>query len=144
MIRRLDNYDGASINFGKCFVFNLPKTKEEDFVFRLGLVEGERGYLDIGQRAVVEMAMMLGWMSPQERDRLTDEFAADLLEQLGEIDTLQEEIESIEAAGVTVRSLARELDLAEAKADDAITQFHAAEERIKELEVMITELSDDQ
>lgn len=140
MIIRQDDFTWHAASPNRCFALGRPKLKGEAGVFLLGVadteeneVRGVKGQVQISEGAVREMAIMLDWHAPEAiaRWRKLHERAVHALEE--RIAYLEGEIEQADPSNPTIRQLARALDLAEAKADDAIKQFQAADAELKKL-----------
>ena len=133
MIVPIEDFSWTSASPNLCFVYKRPLLKGER-AFRLGMIEDERGSLDICSGAVEELAQQIGWVDPErfeELRRANDRLA----ESIKQMQDTQEDR--------TVRELARELDVCEAKLDDCMGQFNAAEERAKEQDIYIASLEED-
>ncbi len=74
-IHRRPDFDHHSINPGKCFVLNRVKGPREEGIFRVGNVDMERGWLDISEGAVGEMANQLGWVPVKRAKQLESDLA---------------------------------------------------------------------
>ena len=89
LIRHMPDFDMQSAKPGVCFIRNIPKQPKEGGVFRCGNIDEERGWLDISEGAVEEMAHMLGWVHADKADALKDELEKvklDLREALRKVD----------------------------------------------------------
>ena len=70
MILQRDDYDSGSLFPGLCSILRIPRQPEENGIFRCGSVVDEAGWLDISQRAVGEMAAKIGWLPPEQVEKL--------------------------------------------------------------------------
>lgn len=70
MILHRDNYDAGSLRPGLCSILGIPRQPEETGVFRCGNIDTERGWLDISERAVGEMAAKIGWLPADQVAKL--------------------------------------------------------------------------
>jgi len=131
---KLPEFDQYSITPTVCFVMGVPRQKYEKVVFRLGHTDGDQGFVEISEQVVRSMAADLGMKDEKAVGRAHQKHNDTVCELREEIEGLQEMVDQLTGNSPTVRQLSRELDFAEAKADDAIRQFQEAERRIKELE----------
>lgn len=137
MIVEIDDFGWQSANPLKCFVLNRPRQAGEK-AFRIGMIDEERGTLDISEAAVTQMAQMCGWKSPEEYEEL--EVANEV--QHNQLLAMKEDLIAAGKLSPDIRQLVHDLDLAEAVRDDAIAQFQAAEDRVKELELEVETLTE--
>ena len=133
MIVPIEDFSWTSASPNMCFAYKRPLLKGER-AFRIGMIEDERGSLDICSGAIEELAQHIGWVHPERFDELR-QLNDRLVGVIKHMEDTQEDR--------TVRELARELDTVEAKLDDCIGQFNAAEERAKEQDIYIASLEED-
>lgn len=127
-IAKIADFTVTSATPGKCFILGTAKPRNETFVYRIGEVDQrKRGTVEISAQACRELAQMVGWTSPQTREQLQEQ--VDMLAV--ELEAAEELLQERQALIDTIRTLTRELDLAQAVRDDAISQFHAQEKQAK-------------
>jgi len=80
-----NDFEQGSVIPHRCFVYNRKLDPDEHFIFRLGDIQTERGYLDICPTAVREMAASMGMATAEELDKAKDE-AKGYLERMREME----------------------------------------------------------
>lgn len=65
-IRKIEDFTMQSASPGLCFVHRNLKPKADPGVFRVGYIEQEVGWIDIGYPAIREMAHLIGWADEEE------------------------------------------------------------------------------
>lgn len=89
VITRRADFEPGSAQPSQCLILKRPKTTDEGGIFRCGMIDYERGWLDISEGAVTEMALKLGWGSAEEVSSLKDEVRAltrELKDLRGQVD----------------------------------------------------------
>lgn len=106
---------------GLCFAHRSLKPKADPGVFRIGYIEAEVGWIDLGYPAVREMAHLIGWADEVEVTELNQSLAT----ALNEVAELRKKVDDSTLDTVIKLSL-------KAQAADKKARRYGA--RVKELE----------
>lgn len=99
-LTKFPEFDHLSARGATCYLLNIPRPKEDDYIVRTGVDIDFEGVLDLSVRAIKELARFIGWEDPA---------------------SFESRLERAEI----------EIELSHAVRDDAVAQFHGAEEALK-------------
>lgn len=81
------DFSSNSVTPGRCLISNSPRRKEDKGIFRIGQIDMERGWIEVSENGIGEMAQKIGWIHPDAAGRLKAEIA-DLKSQVKELSKL--------------------------------------------------------